>query len=153
MKFPYRPSIWFDAATQGFDFVLRPMIQIRVRGQTRSATYWALVDTGADQVVFPASLARDLNISLDSTLTGRGNSFGGGALNFILGQVELEIRHSESTVKFQTEVGFMEFDSPDDEVLILGQAGFLAYFTATFDGEDAVLTLSPNSKLPKAVAN
>ena len=150
MNFPYRPSIWFDEAAQGFDFVLRPMIQVHVHGKTRSATYWALADTGADQTVFPASLAADLGISLDPTNTGRGSAFGGGSLEFVLGQVEIELRESGKTLPFQTEVGFMEFGSPDDEVLILGQSGFLAFFTATFDGEQAVLTLQPNARLPKS---
>ena len=42
--------------------------------------------------------------------------------------------------------------APDghDYILILGHSGFLDYFTANFDGENGILTLTPNAELPIA---
>ena len=50
MKFPYQPVIWFDGRTQAFDCVMRPEMELTVHGPSASATYTALVDTGADHV-------------------------------------------------------------------------------------------------------
>jgi hypothetical protein len=43
---------------------------------------------------------------------------------------------------------------PDDasqETLILGHQGFLDYFTASFDGDECALELTPNRHLPTGV--
>jgi hypothetical protein len=52
-------------------------------------------------------------------------------------------------VRRPDRVQFFEFASPDKESLLLGHAGFLDYFTATFDGQQSVLTLWANDNLPK----
>jgi hypothetical protein len=41
-----------------------------------------------------------------------------------------------------------DFESPDEETVILGHSGFLDYFTATFDGEIAELILVANRGIP-----
>ena len=51
-------------------------------------------------------------------------------------------------VAWKTTVGFVEFGSASDEVIILGHGGCLDFFTATFDGENAELELVPNAFLP-----
>lgn len=47
-------------------------------------------------------------------------------------------------------VGFLEAEQPEDEVALLGYAGFLEFFRATFDSESQELELTPNSRLPRA---
>jgi hypothetical protein len=45
-------------------------------------------------------------------------------------------------------VQFFEFPTADEESLILGHAGFLDFFVATFDGYGATLTLTANEQMP-----
>jgi len=47
-------------------------------------------------------------------------------------------------------VGFVDFGSSEDEVIVLGHGGCLDYFTAIFDGEKAELELTANSLLPRS---
>ena len=148
MKFPYQPLIWFDGLTRSFDDVMRPEIELTVHGPSASVSYSALVDTGADQVVLPCSLARRLGVTLDPSRTRPAKVFGGSCLAFQSGKVELEVGPTGQSVRWATTVCFLDFDSQEDEVLILGHAGFLDYFTASFDGEQAELTLRPNDRVP-----
>lgn len=49
---------------------------------------------------------------------------------------------------WKTTVGFVDFGTATDEVIILGHGGYLDFFTAVFDGESAVFELIPNALLP-----
>ena len=149
MKFPYQPLIWFDGLARSFDCVMRPEIELTVHGPATSVSYSALVDTGADQVVLPCSLARRLGVILDASRTRPAKVFGGSNLAFYAGEIELELGPTGQSVRWTTTAYFLDFDSEEDEVLILGHAGFLDFFTAIFDGEHAELTLHPNSRIPK----
>lgn len=149
MKFPYRPIIWFDKAKNSFDQVMRPEIKLIVHGPNESVVYRALVDTGSDDVVLPASIARYLGVAV-SPAPRAGRAFGGSRLEFLIGDLELEIRADSQAIRWQTEVKFLEFPSEEDEVLVLGHGGFLEFFTATFDGEQAELTLELNNRFPKS---
>ena len=49
---------------------------------------------------------------------------------------------------WNTPVCFFEFPTANEETVILGHAGFLDYFTATFDGKLGIVTLIPNDDFP-----
>ncbi|HEY3966669.1 MAG TPA: hypothetical protein VGM05_19055 [Planctomycetaceae bacterium] len=75
-------------------------------------------------------------------------AFGGQQLATWFGDIILEIGSDAECYRWQAHVQFFEFPSPDEESLILGHSGFLDYFTAVFDGEQEILTLTPNGDLP-----
>jgi hypothetical protein len=68
----------------------------------------------------------------------------------LAGTVVLQLESDGVIVRWQSLVNFYDFDSPELETVILGHAGFLEFFTATFDGRDGILTLTPNDEIPNA---
>lgn len=77
-------------------------------------------------------------------------AFGGQKLSMQFGDVEIEVAQGGERFRWTARVQFFEFSSPGDESLVLGHAGFLDYFTATFDGARSELILVPNEDLPTA---
>lgn len=148
MKFPYREYVSVFPGTCDYRLILRPIITIRIAGARMDARWDALVDTGADETLFPLSLAEALGVELDQQLTSEAAGISGDRLKIHYGDVELRIESGQEFVAWKTTVGFVEFGSASDEVIILGHGGCLDYFTATFDGENAELKLIPNSLLP-----
>lgn len=137
MKFPYREYISMLPGTSDFRLILRPVISIRILEPGAEARWDALVDTGADETLLPMSLAEILGVKLDQVFTSEPTSISGDRLKIHYGDVAFQIGTGKDCVAWKTTVGFVEFRSSEDEVILLGHGGCLDYFTATFDGERA----------------
>lgn len=148
MKFSYREYVSLFPGTNDYRLILRPVVTIRVIGANADARWDALVDTGADETLFPLSLAEALGIELDQQMTSEAAGISGEVLKVHYGDVELHIETEQEDVAWKTMVGFVDFGSASEEVIILGHGGCLDFFTASFDGEKAELELVPNSALP-----
>lgn len=148
MKFAYREYVSIYPGSNDYRLILRPIVTIRVIGPTAEARWDALVDTGADETLFPLSLAEVLGVELDHELTSEAAGISGDRLKIYYGAVELKIESGQDVIAWRTVVGFVDFGSSRDEVIILGHGGCLDFFTAVFDGERAELELLPNSSLP-----
>jgi predicted aspartyl protease len=148
MKFPYREYISQFPGTADFRLILRPVITVRITGPTSTARWDALVDTGADETLLPLSLAELLGVELDQDATSQAVGISGDRLTIHYGDVEFQIAAESETVTWRTTVGFVEFGSSEDELIVLGHGGCLDYFLARFDGETAQLELTSNSLLP-----
>ena len=148
MKFAYREYVSAFPGTNDYRLILRPVITIRVVGPKSDARWDALVDSGADETLFPLSLADALGIELDQQMTSEAAGISGDRLKIFYGDVELRIESVQEFVAWKTTVGFVDFGSVSDEVIIPGHGGCLDFFTATFDGENAELELVPNAFLP-----
>jgi predicted aspartyl protease len=148
MKFPYRQYISQYPGTSDFRLILRPVITVRITGPRASARWDALVDTGADETLLPLSLGEVLGVVLDHDTTSQAAGITGELLTILYGDVEFQISDGHQVIRWRTTVGFVDFGSPDDEVIALGHGGCLDYFTARFDGENAELELAANSLLP-----
>jgi hypothetical protein len=150
MNFPYSSSISIDPETGDPALLLRPEIEVRIWGPKGFRNYLALVDTGADNTIFPRSAAVALGIQLRGPKGMASRSFGGHAVALELGDAEIEISQLSESYRWTQLVQFFDFSTDDEEVAILGHSGFLEYFTATFDGESAWLELTPNNTFPAA---
>lgn len=150
MKIPYREYVSVLPGSSDFRLILRPIVTVRISGLTGHARWDALVDTGADETIFPLSMAELIGIKLDEEVTSVAAGISGDRLKIHYGEVGLEIEADGTRVAWRTTVGFVDFGRADDEVIILGHGGCLDYFTATFDGENSLLELMPNSLLPSS---
>jgi hypothetical protein len=148
MIFPYRSII--SEAPDGRDYLLihRPEVPITILGSAASGTYVGLVDTGSDNTILPKSIADDLGIATQATTGPAASVFGGSRVELLAGKAILRLEAESTILTWETAVYFFDFPSADEETLILGHAGFLEYFTATFDGKAAELTLVANDDLP-----
>lgn len=149
MRFAYREYLSQITGTTDYRLILRPVITIRIAGPQAEARWDALVDTGADETLLPLALAEILGVELDLDFTSQAVGTSGDQLTVQYGDVCLEISDGKESIAWQSTVGFVDFGSPSDEVIILGHAGCLDFFTMTFDGENAQLELSANNLLPE----
>jgi hypothetical protein len=150
MRFSYTLNLAPSIDTGDEIVLLRPEIPIRVYGPAGTADMLALVDTGADNSIFPLSVARDLGIE---TTPGKGPdamAFGGQRISLSFAEVVLEVWQHAVVIRWRTRLYFADFPGDTERAVILGHEGFLDYFTATFDGEDCVLALEPNHSIPIA---
>jgi hypothetical protein len=153
MKFHYS-AVLSPAPDTGEEVViLRPEVPLRIHGPNGFATYLALVDTGADNTILPISIARELGITPHPAKGPSAVAFGGQAIDLSYADVELELTQDAETLRWQARVQFFGFADAQPETLVVGHQGFLDYFTAVFDGEQAVLDLQPNQEMPLVETN
>lgn len=150
MKFAYASIIAQAPGESDFLLLRRPEIPVTIVGPGGTATFIGLVDTGSDHTILPYSVASLLGVTIDQLDGPSASVFGGHKVQLLQGNVVFQLTADEGeTISWTTPVCFFEFPQNVDEALILGHAGFLDYFTATFDGKEAVLTLIPNDELPE----
>jgi hypothetical protein len=148
MKFAYSTVISKFPGSNDYVLLRRPEIPVTIVGPAGELSLIGLVDTGSDNTIFPHSVADLLQIST-SLLEGAGaTAFGGQRVELQIGDAVLRLHADDGDCAWKSQVCFYDFPSTEDDVVILGHAGFLDYFTATFDGKEAVLTLLPNDQLP-----
>lgn len=150
MIFGYQAIITGPLKGGDFGLFYRPEIPITIAGPSGSMLVAGLVDTGSDHTILPKSVADDLGIPLEESEGPGATAFGGQAVELASGLVTLRIEADGETVQWNTAVHFFDFAAGEAETVILGHAGFLDYFTATFDGKLGTLTLVTNDELPGA---
>jgi hypothetical protein len=120
----------------------RPVINVSVMAAGGSRLVEGLLDTGADDTLFPADLAEDLGIDLSGAPTMQGAGFGMTAYTVHLVEVALRIADNKEQREWKAWVGFTS--APLRQPL-LGYAGFLQFFDATFFGQREEVELTVNS--------
>lgn len=119
----------------------RPIVPVSLVGPGGAVARDALLDTGADDTVFPLSAAAALGIDLSNAPTGSGSGAGLAALTFQYAEVTIRIA---SPSEFREWSGWVGFTSGQLRQPILGFAGFLEFFTASFHGDGEFVDLTVN---------
>jgi hypothetical protein len=149
MRFNYTTIISAAPDSGELVVIFRPEIRITVHGPKGSGDFVGLVDTGADNTILPESIARVLGIHLIAGKGPAATAFGGEQIALSYADVQLELVHPNETLQWLARVFFVADGNHDRETLILGNQGFLDYFTATFHGEECALDLEANGYLPR----
>jgi hypothetical protein len=123
----------------------RPILTVGLIGPTGSQPLDALLDTGSDDTLFPQSLAAPLGLDLTNAPSGSGLGIGTGSVSVRYAEVTLRITDGQEFREWPAWVGFTRATPP---LPILGFAGFLQYFTATFRGEREEVELAVNALYP-----
>lgn len=147
MIFDYQASL-VAITPDDVGIILRSVIPIVIDGPNGAMEIWALVDTGADHTVLPRFVAEQLAIPLHQDPTVTATAYGGTPIPLSVGIATLSLSTQGKTVSWTDEFAFHESADGENETAVVGHAGFLNYFTATFDGQAGQLTLIPNSDLP-----
>ena len=147
MIFPYKP---FKAISPVFPLggrLVRPktLIMATLLGPTGTHIDDCLADSGADDTVFPESVAATPGIGLTNapTATATGISLASAPIRYA--RVTLRIAAQAERREWQAWVGFT---AARLRWPLLGFAGFLQFFTATFDGEAERLEVKVNGLYP-----
>jgi hypothetical protein len=152
MRFQYTLNVVPSIETGEEIVLLRPEIPLRLYGPAGHIDLIALVDTGADNSIFPMSIARELGIETKFGGGPGATAFGGQRIALSFGEVILELSQDGSVVRWRARVHFAELPDDTETAVIVGHEGFLDYFTAIFVGAECILELQPNEDLP-AVGN
>ncbi|MEX2316243.1 MAG: hypothetical protein WD669_03760 [Pirellulales bacterium] len=144
MEFSYAGFISAALDTGEKILIFRPEVSIRVIGTDVVRVYDALVDTGADNIIFPLSIARELKIATKIALGPSATTFGGEQIPLTYADIPLELSQNEVALRWLARVYFFDFPEGQPETLVVGHEGFLNFFTAIFDGEQTLLNLEPN---------
>lgn len=122
----------------------RPVLAVRIAGPTRSLLLDGLLDTGSDDTVFEEWVAATIGLDLSHCperhvgLVGRSN-----LVRCRYAPVDLCITDGlRETYRWTTLVGFV---ATHLRYSLLGYAGCLQFFDATFRGSDQEVVLVPNS--------
>jgi predicted aspartyl protease len=149
MKFAYAGFISPAAETGEEVIIFRPEVPLRIHGANGSATYMALVDTGADNTMLPLSIAHELSIATYKAEGPNATAFGGQQIPLAYADVELELRENDASIRWKARVHFFDLADSEPETIVVGHQGFLDFFTAVFDGEQLTLDLEPNQEMPQ----
>jgi len=108
-------------------WIKRPMLQVTLVNGTKRHQIVCLVDSGADECLFHASVGRSLGLDLQS---GRYKKFDGiaGSIEAYVHPIELQVQDVPERVMI--DAGFTESDGVH---AILGQAGFFENFKICFE--------------------
>ena len=123
----------------------RPLITVSIMNVSRTRVVQALLDTGADGTVFPEIVAQDLGLDLSQAETMQARGIIGPPTQLWVARVQLRLATSINQVEWSAKVCFTNAPL---RTPLLGFAGCLQYFTATFFGDREEVELTPNALLP-----
>lgn len=120
----------------------RTVIPVRLEGPAGTLPLDAFLDTGADDTVFPDRVAAALGIDLSAAGIGLSRGVGGQQIAIRYTTVKIRLTDYHETRDWEAIVGFAPLGN---SLPMLGFAGCLEYFTATFHGdrEEVELTVTP----------
>jgi hypothetical protein len=146
MRFRYASYEVDPSATTPDGVLYRPEVVVDVIGPKGFATIQALADTGSDETILPASVAQAMGARLDRAAVSEASAVGGHVVQLVPGTVTLRLSQGDEAYQWSATVGFLEVSQPEDEVALLGYAGFLEFFRATFDSQNYELDLTPHHR-------
>jgi hypothetical protein len=123
----------------------RPLTVVAVLGPIGSMPLDATIDSGSDDTVFPEHVAATIGIDLTNAPAGTSTGVSTGSVSVRFAEVVLRIADNHERREWKAWVGFA---SGGFTRSLLGFAGFLQYFTATFRGDTEDVELAVNSLYP-----
>jgi hypothetical protein len=124
----------------------RPVVAARLTGPRDARLIDGLLDTGSDETVIEDWRAPAMGVDLTQApernvmLAGRPQP-----LRCRYAPIQMELSDGIETFEWTTIVGFI---AGRLHYCLWGQAGFLQFFRAEFDGEDHVVILTPKPSFP-----
>jgi hypothetical protein len=123
----------------------RPILPIAVVGPTNTSAVDGYLDTGSDDTVFSERLAARIGLDLTNAPVSRLTTATLSHAPVRYAQVTLRVTDGKEQREWPAWMGFTpaKLQSP-----LLGFAGFLQFFTATFRGDREEVELTVNNLYP-----
>lgn len=123
----------------------RPILSVTLIGPSGSRAKDAVLDTAADDTVFPEALAAKIGIDLTNAPSGSGSGVAMAGVLLRYAKVTLRITDGRQRHEWTAWVAFTSAPMPYP---MLGFAGFLQFFSATFHGDHELVELMANTLYP-----
>ena len=138
LKFSYREYPILDKKGKILSLAYRPVIDVRLIFRDKSRLFPAIIDSGADESLFPAWMAKFLGHHLEKGKKVRIFRGIGGEIKAYLHQTYIEI----GGVAFKSEVYYSDGFN-DWEYGLLGERTFFSYFKVELDYKNRLIALTP----------
>ena len=137
LQFPYVRFPALDPFTKRQSSVYRPVIPITLHSGKRALTCRGLIDSGADECIFPGEVATSLRLNLTKGKPRIFIGVGGSTIGYLhWTTVEVERMLLRCPIYYSDEWNHIRFG-------LLGHAGFLARFKVLLDYRAKQITLTP----------
>lgn len=134
MKYKYTVSEQLDTSGR---YTKRPIVEVTIATTGAGRKFYALVDSGADQILMPATIAEVLGIDRTACRT---RSVVGVSMEPVEGFVaELSLHIKDQPQPFSAPVVFIDADIP----ILLGREGFFERHRIKFEQDHDVLEIMP----------
>ena len=147
MRFRYRPyQLRKPAWTLGGQMDRpRPIVDVSITGPLGAAPQRCVLDTAADDSVFPEAIAHRVGIDLTGAPAGEGGAVGGAVIPVRFAIVTLRLSAGRENREWPARVAFTAVKLAR---ALLGFVGCLQFFGAFFDGEQEEVELTVNGLYP-----
>ena len=122
-----------------------PLVPVFLSGPNAGWTRDCLLDSGADDSLFPETAALALGIDLTGAPTASARQAGGAVISYRYAAVNLRISDGNDSCDWGAVVGFTNYPL---RWPFLGQTGFLSFFDLTLFGTRREIVLTPNVAFP-----
>lgn len=133
---PVQPSQAFPTRTQ----TLRPLLPVILANRNLSWSCYALVDSGADDCVFPYSFGTYIGLKVPSGRRYPFSGVGSHSQRAYFFQLQLMIPARPRAIRLRIPIGFTK-GLEAAAVGILGQNGFFDRFRVSFDLQRGIFVL------------
>jgi hypothetical protein len=123
----------------------RPILTVTIVGPTGSWAEDALLDTAADDTVFPEVVAQKIGLDLTHAPQGSGTGAGFAGVPLLYARVSLRLTDGREYRQWTAWVGFTSAPLPYP---MLGFAGCLQFFSVLCHGDREEVELTINSLYP-----
>jgi hypothetical protein len=123
----------------------RPIIPVTLIGPAGTVIERALLDSGSDDTVFPESIAAQIGVDLASAPSIQGTGVGPAVATLRHARVVLRLTDGKERREW---TGWVGFTAAHPNRPLLGFAGCLQFFTATFHGDREEVELTANRLYP-----
>ena len=136
LKFPFREYPVLDNKGKIISLAYRPVIDLRLISGNKSRLFPALIDSGADESLFPGWMAKFLGHHLEKGRKVRIFRGVGGEIKAYLHQTYLELKG----IGFRCDIYYSDKFN-DWEYGLLGERSFFSRFKVELDYKDKLITL------------
>jgi hypothetical protein len=146
--FPFRPyRLKVPAPSLGGGMLrYKPVISLTVIGPSGQVAHPTLVDSGADDIVFPIQVAGRIGVDLSAAVAGQAQGLGGSQpVGLLYSPVILLLSDGTQTCRWRA---ITAFTGTKLHFAILGIAGGLEHFRTTLDVQSREIILLPQPSLP-----
>ena len=149
MRFPYQHYEIPASPVDGSTDLYRPEIPLHLIGESDELFLFGLLDTGADGVVIGRGVAETIGATLDETVRWTLRGLNAALLEAVLGLIDIEVMDGQESATWRMPVAVVTFDDPlHEDIVLLGQTGFLQFFDMRFLGSQHAVELVPNASFP-----
>ena len=147
MRFPYKMTrVGRPVLTLGGRWVRpQPLIHVALVGPIATRPVLGILDTAADDTVFPDYVAARIGLDLTGAPTGSSSGIGNFPVLLRYAQVRLRVAQGGEFREWPAWVGFTSHPA---RYPMLGFGGFLQFFSAHFHGDREEVELAVNRLYP-----